>query len=628
MEELFDTLEYAPEKRLKLAVLQLRDDAQRWWRSTSRMLRDSGTMLTWDVFCEAFRREYTPESYFASRDREFDNLNQGDMRVAEYARRFSALLVYMPAVANQERTKRNKFLKGLRHDLYQMVLSGSPVTFMDAVNNAVDIEESLMDPEAPVHQTTARASQPAQAVSQSYQSPQGSQQSSRQQFRPRGKQFKRRAIRVLWISELWFQPFAQSQRSGFQPREPSRFGGPSRPPFQIPQQAQANALKGDQAEETPGMVIRGTCSIYDYPARVLFDTGASHSFISEMFVFERGLSSSPLCDVVSVSTPAGVNLWSREVVVDCLIRFDEHVLVTNLIVLGIRDFDCILGMDVLSNYKATVDCFHGVVRFRPDAGERWDFYGTDSRSKIPLVSAMEMFSLLSLGNAGFMIYALDSSQEQRLELSDIPVVREFPDVFPDEIRGFPPRREIDFSIELAPGTALISRAPYRLAPTELKELKEQLSDLLEKGFIRPSMSPWGAPILFGKKKDGTMRMCVDFRQLNKATVKNKYPLPRIDDLFDQLQGSVVYSKIDLHSGYHQLRIRDADVAKTAFRTRYGHFEFLVMPFGLTNAPAVFMDLMNHVFSEYIDRFVIVFIDDILVYSRSKREHKEHLRLVL
>ncbi|KZV43303.1 hypothetical protein F511_09286, partial [Dorcoceras hygrometricum] len=168
----------------------------------------------------------------------------------------------------------------------------------------------------------------------------------------------------------------------------------------------------------------------------------------------------------------------------------------------------------------------------------------------------------------------------------VPVVREFPDVFPDEIPGFPPRREIDFSIELAPGTAPISRAPYRLAPVELKELKEQLSDLLEKGFIRPSMLPWGAPILFVKKKDGTMRMCVDFRQLNKATVKNKYPLPRIDDLFDQLQGSVVYSKLDLRSGYHPLRIRDADVAKTAFRTRYGHFEFLVMPFGLTNAPAV------------------------------------------
>ncbi|XP_075486273.1 uncharacterized protein LOC142525872 [Primulina tabacum] len=149
------------------------------------------------------------------------------------------------------------------------------------------------------------------------------------------------------------------------------------------------------------------------------------------------------------------------------------------------DFDCILGMDTLSNYRATVDCFHGVVRFRPYYGSKWNFYGSDSQSCIPLVSAMKMFRILSTGNEGFMIYALDATQGKRFEVSDIPVVKEFPDVFPDEIPGFPPQREIDFSIELVPGTNPISRAPYRLAPAELKELKEQLQDLLEKGYIRP-----------------------------------------------------------------------------------------------------------------------------------------------
>ena len=152
--------------------------------------------------------------------------------------------------------------------------------------------------------------------------------------------------------------------------------------------------------------------------------------------------------------------------------------------------------------------------------------------------------------------------------------------------------------------------------------------MLDKGFIRPSKSPWGAPVLFVKKKDGTFRLCVDYRQLNKVTVKNRYPLPRMDDLFDQLQGARVFSKIDLRSGYHQLRIRAEDVPKTAFRTRYGHYEFLVMPFGLTNAPAAFIDLMNRIFHDYLDRFVIVFIDDILVYSRSDDEHAQHLRVIL
>ena len=167
-----------------------------------------------------------------------------------------------------------------------------------------------------------------------------------------------------------------------------------------------------------------------------------------------------------------------------------------------------------------------------------------------------------------------------------------------------------------------------MAPPELKELKAQLQELLDKGFIKPSVSPWGAPVLFVKKKDGTIRLCVDYRQLNKATIKNKYPLPRIDDLFDQLQGAAVFSKIDLRSRHHQLRIKGEDVPKTAFRTRYGHYEFLVVPFGLTNAPAAFMALMNGVFRPYLDKFVIVFIDDILVYSRSKQEHQQHLTTVL
>ncbi|GKE15655.1 putative reverse transcriptase domain-containing protein [Tanacetum coccineum] len=159
----------------------------------------------------------------------------------------------------------------------------------------------------------------------------------------------------------------------------------------------------------------------------------------------------------------------------------------------------------------------------------------------------------------------------------------------------------------------------------MKELSEQLKELSNKGFIRPSSSPWGAPVLFIKKKDGSFRMCIDYQELNKLTVKNRYPLPRIDDLFDQLQGSSIYSKID---GYHQLRVREEDIPKTAFRTHYSHYEFQVMPFGLTNSPAVFMDLMNRVCKPFLDKFMIVFIDDILIYSKNKKEYEEHLKAIL
>ncbi|GJX51258.1 putative reverse transcriptase domain-containing protein [Tanacetum coccineum] len=179
-----------------------------------------------------------------------------------------------------------------------------------------------------------------------------------------------------------------------------------------------------------------------------------------------------------------------------------------------------------------------------------------------------------------------------------------------------------------PGVAHVARAPYRLAPSKLQELSTQLQELSNKGFIRPSSSPWGTPVLFFKKKDGSFQMCIDYCELNKLTVKNRYPLPRINDLFDQLQGSRVYSKINLRSGYHQLRVQGEDIPKTAFQTCYSHYEFQVMPFGLTNAPTVFMDLMNRVCMPYLDKFMIVSIDDILIYSRIKKEHEDLLKLIL
>src|SRR3954471_14124421 len=192
----------------------------------------------------------------------------------------------------------------------------------------------------------------------------------------------------------------------------------------------------------------------------------------------------------------------------------------------------------------------------------------------------------------------------------------------------PPDRDIEFLIELLPSTGPISKRPYRMPANDLEEIKKQIKELLEKGYIRPSSSPWGAPVPLVAKKDGSLRMVVDYHSLNEATIKNKYPLPMINDLFDQLEGASVFSKIDLRSGYHQLKIREQDIPKTAFTTRYGLYEYTVMSFGLTNAPAYFMSMMNKVFMEFLDKFVVVFIDDILIYSKNEEEHKEHLRLVL
>jgi hypothetical protein len=211
---------------------------------------------------------------------------------------------------------------------------------------------------------------------------------------------------------------------------------------------------------------------------------------------------------------------------------------------------------------------------------------------------------------------------------EVPVVSEFPNVFSEELLGLPPDWDIEFVIELKHDTTPIYKTPYRMATSELVKLKEHIKELLEKGFIHPSSSPWGAPVILFPKKDGTQRFCVDYRALNEVTIKNKYPLPRIDDLFDQLRGACVFSKINLWSGYQQLKIRECDIPKTAFVSRYDLYEYTVMSFGLTNTLVYFMYLMNKVFMEYLDKFVVVFIDDILVYSRSEEEHEEHLHLAL
>jgi hypothetical protein len=277
----------------------------------------------------------------------------------------------------------------------------------------------------------------------------------------------------------------------------------------------------------------------------------------------------------------------------------------NLIVLPSSGIDIILGMGWLTKYDTVIHCSKRSVVLTSQEGERFEFVATLPPAKDCAVNQLKASSM-----------------------EDIRVVSEYPDVFPDDLPGIPPERDIEFIIDLLPGTAPIAKRPYRMSVGELEKLKKQVKELLDKGYVRPSSSPWGAPVIFVEKKDGTQRMCVDYRALNEVTIKNKYPLPRIEDLFDQLKGAKVFSKIDLRLGYHQLRIQPSDIAKTAFTTGYGLYEYTVMSFGLTNAPAYFMYLMNKVFMEYLDKFVVVFIDDILVYSKNEEEHEEYLRLVL
>jgi hypothetical protein len=278
---------------------------------------------------------------------------------------------------------------------------------------------------------------------------------------------------------------------------------------------------------------------------------------------------------------------------------------TNLTVLDGQGIDVILGMSWMKGHKALLDTVSRTVHL--------DF----------LANGVVVLQLPPPATKHSLVHYTTAQN-----LEDIRVACEFSDVFPEDLPGMPSDRDVQLIIELQPGTTPISRRPYKMTPKELANLKVQLKKLLDKGYIHPSSSPWGCPALFVKKKDQSLRLCVDYRPLNAVTIKNKYPLPRIDILSDQLASDKVFSKVNLHSGYHQIKIRPKDVPKTAFSTRYVLYEYLVMLFGLTNALAHFMYLMNSVFMPELDKFAMVFIDDILVYSKNEEEHEPHLWIIL
>ena len=392
-------------------------------------------------------------------------------------------------------------------------------------------------------------------------------------------------------------------------------------------QARVFTVTQQDADTAPD-VMAGMISFFDRDAHILIDPEATLSFISMGFISNVNVESQPIDCSIVVSLPTRDSRLAESVYMDSRVIIGGQEFLADLILLDIHDFDVILGMDWLSRHHATVGCYRKEVRFCRPGQIEVVFYGLQKTLPHSIMTTMKASMKLRKSYQGYLAYVIEV-RDSGSRLEDIPVVREFSDVFPEDLPGIPPDREIDFQIELAPGTEPISKAPYRMAPLEFKELKVQMDELVSKGFVRPSTSPWVAPVLFVKKKDGSLRLCIDYRELNKVTIRNQYPLlPRIDDFFYQLQGAKVFSKIDLRSSYHQLKIRSKDVPKTAFRTRYGHYKFLVMPFGLTNAPTIFMDLMNRIFHPYLDQFVIVFIDDILIYSGNKEDHEEHLRVVL
>ena len=639
MEKIFNVLRYTDEQKVRYASYQLDAAAHDWWLITSRKWEQRQISTTWAMFVQEFTQQFIPKVIRENREKEFLNLTQGSRSVGAYEAEFTRLIQYVPYFMDDEERKVRRFIDGLKNELRWLLLGRPIVDYVTATEEAMRIEAGVKELRQSKEQGQTRKSD-NQGFRDNHKRKfygnntgnrgNGNPGNNKRPYQDKKCSFCEKPGHVeneCWRKKGVCLKCGSNQHST---QECTKWPKNTDQNNQRPAQGQGNprarayVLTADQGEPSGHETIEGTLFIASTSGIALYDSGATHSFINEQFAKKLDLLPAKLPYYFEVESPLGIDVLTDKMYTDCPLRLNDKVYPANLIEIPLQKYDLILGMDWLYTHHVLLNCRTKTISLNALTTTK-SKQRNSTRSSI--ISASKTQHHLKRGCQAFLAYLINPSKDKN-KMEDVDVVKEFSDVFPEELKSLPPEREVEFVIETVPGAEPISRTPYRMAPAELRELQTQLQELIEKGFVRPSSSPWGAPVLFVKKKDGSMRMCIDYRGLNNLTTKNKYPLPRIDELFDQLQGSQVYSKMDLRQGYYQLRVREEDIPKTAFNSRYGHYEFVVMPFGLTNAPASFMDLMHRTFKHYLDKFVVIFIDDILVYSKSKEEHAIHLRMVL
>ncbi|XP_058783906.1 uncharacterized protein LOC131658653 [Vicia villosa] len=562
MERIFQAIQCTEEEKVIFAAQKLKGPAGRWWDTASTRFTSQGIPKDWEHFKTAFLEKYFPNSIRAQKEREFQLFKQGNLTVSEYAEKFEDMAAYsrQAVYAPDELWKIDQFLFGLNADIAHSVSQREFTTYAECLRQCYVAENSLKrvkeerEQNRPFCQNQGKVSQ--------FLKPRNSPPAMKPAY-------VNRSTQPPWCNKCRRKHHGNCRSGPMKCYKCGQEGHlrPNCPRPDIPEKTTGRVYTLD-ARKAQGntSLVAGTCFINNQPCFVLVDCGATHSFISNSCVRRLGFEATSLSVPMLISSATDDVVEALEICRDCSVTFNDRRFSIDLICLPLKKIDVVLGMDWLSANSVYIGCKEKAIFIPAEETAPIDAIGNLIEGTINLISC------LYVQERSFLL-ALTAESETKKDISNIPVV------------------------------SPVSIAPYRMSPAELRELKSQLEELIAKHFIRPSVSPWGAPVLLVKKKDGSMRLCIDYRQLNKVTIKNK-------------------------SGYHPIRVKNSDVSKTAFRTRYGHYEFLVMPFGVTNAPAVFMDYMNRVFQPYLDQFVVIFIDDILIYSKTVDEHMEHLRIVL
>nr|GEU99931.1 putative reverse transcriptase domain-containing protein [Tanacetum cinerariifolium] len=509
---------------------------------------------TWKEFKELFNGKFTPSKEMDRIREEFQTLTQTNEMVNEIRKKFNDLIRYCPEYHGNEKLKVEIFQRMLRDDIREVISHFKCTILDDLLSRARVREVDLLRKKNNEAKETKRKIKFGDRDVKKPKHDQGRKSGG-------DKSNECPNLKVIEAKPL------KSMKEEKMEKE------------RIPNQTSRVYMMATEEDKVKPDVVTGIILVNSKPARVLYDSGASVSFVS--YEFSKNLSIPPN----KLPLPLEVEVASDKVVVvsnvyrEVDLEIDDNVFRIDLIPIMLGVFDIVIGMDWLDKYNTNILCSQKLVRVINPQGREIVIYGDRRKGDLKLCSIMKARRYLSCGCHAFMAHVININFEKK-SVEEVPIVYEFLDVFPEELPGISPERQVEFRIDLIPDANPIAKAPYRLALSKMKELMSQLQELLDKGFIRPSSSPWGAPILFVKTKDSSMRMCIDYRELNKVTV------------------------------------REEDIPKTAFRTRYRHFEFVVMPFGLTNAPTIFMDLINRVCRPMLDKSVIVFIDDILVYSKS------------